>query len=299
MYNMSRPKATAKSEDDVQQALFREESVIKSDEVSIVIVGLPNDITPEVVFCGTFGLFKPSRLWRIPNALFEFFKTPKDVPLFYYRGQLMPSVRTGLAQVGLNYHGTLEICPETSQVNRDHVLYRRYQQLLQEAIQYAFSHIPELAVELACDLMARTEGPEPRTFEIFAPKHGHDAAYRSAFCAAWERTNPDGPQTNEIYPYPESALEDLRLIEELNMIGQPVPDKVMDQVIVPSGAFLLIKQHAEDIILQRRGVGSGFVGFAQFRRAIIHVFPWAVNSDVVMVDYSNSYPKILWDNKTK
>ncbi|KAF8136491.1 hypothetical protein EV363DRAFT_1428878 [Boletus edulis] len=301
MYHMSRPKATMKrdSENSVGQGLFREEPLIKADEVSIVIVGLPNDITPEAIFCGTFGLFEPLRLWKIPNALFEFFKTPGNVPLFYYRGQLMPSVHIGLAQVGINYHGTLEICPKTFEVKKDHVLYQRYQHLLQEAIQYAFCHLPELAVELACDMMTRLKGGEPRSFDIFVPIRGHDAAYRSAFCAAWERMCPDGPQTKQMYPYQESALEELRLIEEFNMIGQPVPDKVMDQVIVPSGAYIPIKEHAEDVLLRRRGVGSGFVGFVQFRRAIIYVFPWATNSDIVMVDYTNSYPRILWDDKTK
>lgn len=302
MYNMSRPKPTVKCENNVQQGLFREESVIKSDEVSIVIVGLPSDTTPEAIFCGTFGLFEPSRLWRIPNALFQFFKTPGDVPLFYYRGQLIPSAQTGLARIGINYHGTLEICPETSQVKEDHVLYQRYQHLLREAIQYAFCHLPELAVELACDIMARPAGGElkPRSFfEMFVPKHGHDVAYRSAFCAAWRRIRSDGPQAKQLYPYSESVPEDFRLIEEFNMIGQPVPDKVMDEVIVPSGAFIPIKEHAKDVFLHRRGVGSGFVGFVQFRRAILYVFPWAANSDVVMVDYTNSYPKILWDDKTK
>ena len=299
MFNMSKPRATVKCHNDVQQGLFREESVVKSDEVSIVIVGLPDDVTPELIFCGTFGLFKPSRLWRIPNALFEFFKTPGDVPLFYYRGQLMPSFQTGLAQVSINYHGTLEISPETSQVKKDDVLYRRYQHLLQEAIQYAFCHLPELAVELGCDMMARPEGGGPRNFEMFAPKRGHDAAYRSAFRAVWERMGPDGPHNKQKYPYPELALEDFRLTEEFNMTGQPVPEKVMDQVIVPSGAFIPIKEYAEDILLHRRGVGSGFVGFVQFRRAILHAFPWAASSDIVMVDYTNSYPKILWDDKTK
>ncbi|KIJ69116.1 hypothetical protein HYDPIDRAFT_164766 [Hydnomerulius pinastri MD-312] len=299
-YKLSRPKYTVKNENTEQQGLFREEPMIESDEVVITIVGIPIDITPEMIFCGTFGLSKPSRSWKIPNALFEFFKTPADVPLFYYRGQLMPSSSTGLAQMGVNYHGTLEICHERTQVKNDHVLYQRYQHLLQEAIQFAFCHLPELAVEFACDMMAKcAPSSEPRNFEVFLPKTGHDAAYKSAFCAAWQKMGPEGPQVKPVYPYHESASEDLRLIEEFNMIGQPVPDKVMDQVIVPSGAFVPIKEHAEGIFLHRRGVGSGFIGFSQFRRAMLHVFSWAASSDIVMVDYEHSYPKVLWDDKTK
>ncbi|KAG9318609.1 hypothetical protein JVU11DRAFT_702 [Chiua virens] len=302
MYNMSRPQATLKCTDDMQQGLFREHSMVECDEVSITVVGLPSDITPEIIFCGTFGLFKPSRSWRIPNALFEFFLNPGNVPLFYYRGQLMPSARTGLARVGINYHGTLEICPEASQVKKNNIIYGRYQHLLQEAIQYAFCHLPELAVELACDIMAKAKGEEHRNFEMFSPKRRQnlqDVAYRSAFCAAWQQMGADGPGSKRLYPYSELAPQDLRLIEELDMIGQSVPSKVMELVIVPSGAFLPIKEYAESVFLERRGVGSGFVGFVQFRRAMLDVFSWAANSDIVMVDYTNSYPKVLWDERTK
>jgi len=47
---MSRPKATVKCENVVRQDIFREDSVTESDKVSVGLVGLPSDITPEIVF---------------------------------------------------------------------------------------------------------------------------------------------------------------------------------------------------------------------------------------------------------
>ncbi|KAH7923463.1 hypothetical protein BV22DRAFT_1196663 [Leucogyrophana mollusca] len=299
-YNMSKPKGIIKSEKGEHQALFREEPLIKSDEVAITVIGLAGDTTAEHIFCGTYGLFKPAHSWRIPNALFEFFKPPGDVSLFYYRGQLMPSSHTGLSRLGINYHGTLETTPARTQVSRDHVLYQRYKYLLTEAIQYAFCHIPELATELAADILTASMGDNKgRAVDIFEPKSGSESVYRGAFNAAWRRLDPSLPSAKALYPYHASTPSDNNLIEEFGMVGRSVPDEVMDQVLVPSGAFIPIKEHAEDIFLHRKGVGSGVTGFTQFRRALMEVFSWAASSDIVMVDYTNSYPTVLWDQKTK
>ncbi|KAH7906153.1 hypothetical protein BJ138DRAFT_1175042 [Hygrophoropsis aurantiaca] len=299
-YNMSNPKGIVKSEKDRHQALFSEEYTIREDEVSITVIGLSGDITPEHIFCGTYGLFKPTRSWRIPNALFEFFQTPKDVSLFYYRGQLMPSSQSGLNRLGVNYHGTLQTTSARTQVARDPILYQRYRHLLTEAIQYAFCHIPELAVELAADILADSDSEcKERALDIFEPKTGSEIVYKVAFNSAWRRLDSNIPLGEALYPYHKSSVNDSHLIEEFGMFAVPVRDDIMDQVLIPSGAFIPIREHAEDIFLHRKGVGSGITGFTQYRRALLEVFSWAASSDIVMVDYTNSYPKVLWDNKTR
>lgn len=284
---------------------------VRSDEVAITVLGLPPDLSPTFVFSGIYGIIPPAHAWRVlPKAdtpIF-FFKTPSPAPpQFYHRDQL---VRVGptLNRLSINYRGSLDLSADRTAVLKGTHTYHAYRDRLSRAAHLAFEFLPDLAKEIALDILTTdpggTHGSGSSTTlsrVLHSPDTRSREGYRTAFDAAWRTLDASLPKQKNLYPYPASSSSDLHLIEEMGMVGRPVPEHVMTRILQASGAFTRIHRHAESLLLRapRSKQIATVSGFRRLQRAISSVIPSVRPDDVVLVDYAYSSPKIVWDVKGK
>ncbi|KAK6985126.1 hypothetical protein R3P38DRAFT_2402924, partial [Favolaschia claudopus] len=219
---------------------------VRNDEVCITVTDLNDMYTlrPEYLFSATFGIIPPLRQWRIAEKDVIFFLAAAgDQPRFYHRDQYIQyGVR--LNKISVNYHGNLTLSPDRMGVVMDHKL-DRYRRELSLNMNLAFATLPDLAVELAADILTDDHSD---SFAGMLDPAGNAAAdnYREAFEAAMLREFK--PLSQPIYPYTEDD-KDVDLLLQLGFHGVLVPHYAF-QVMRKSAAFLPIADYARALLLQ-------------------------------------------------
>ena len=274
---------------------------VRPDEVSITVIGLPGDLIPSEVFSGVYGIIEYDQAWRVLPQVetpVYFFRNTGS-PLFYHRDHI---IRSGpaLNRLSINYRGDLDLSADRTAVIKGTPAYHAYRETVSRAAHLAFEFLPDLAMEIALDILTDPGLSGSTLNRILHPLDSKSAAaYRTAFDRAWRTLDPALPTDKIIYPYPASSTRDVRLIEELGMIGRPVADHIMVKILQPSGAFTRVHHYAESLLLKAPPHRKPVAGFTRLQRAISYVFPSVKSEDVIMVNYKHSSPKMLWDVKTK
>jgi hypothetical protein len=276
-----------------------EEPLVTPDEVSITVLELSGDLQPEYAFSGIYGVIQQANSWRVPGTSFLFFK-PDDRPMFYNRDQLVisgPPINT----LGINYHGDLAITADrvgvVTSLRSDR--YRQYLSTLGTATDKAFQTMPELAIQLACDMLTdEGRGVGTLTYQLKPADNSHGEAYRTAFIAAWKILNPELPSDGTLYPC-KSEKKDMNLIRELGMVPVPVKSDIIRTILSDAGAFKDIYNHCRDLLATADPSAKVIPGFERLRRAITSLLPSVDSSSIVLRDYGFSHPKVGWDKENK
>lgn len=284
---------------------------VRSDEVAITVLGLPPDLSPTSVFSGIYGIIPPAHAWRVlpkADSPIFLFKIPSPAPpQFYHRDQLV-RIGPALNRLSINYRGPLDLSADRTAVLKGTHFYHAYRDRLSRAAHLAFEFLPDLAKEIALDILttdpsaAYGSGASTTLSRVLHPADTRSReGYRTAFDAAWRALDASLPPQKNLYPYPASSASDLQLIEEMGMVGRPVPEHVMSRILQASGAYTRIHRHAESLLLRapRSKQVTTIAGFKRLQRAITSVFPSVRPTDVILVDYTYSSPKIIWDAKGK
>ncbi|KAL6308888.1 hypothetical protein BKA93DRAFT_822161 [Sparassis latifolia] len=285
--------------------------LIKADEVVITILGLPSKLTPEHIFSGVFGVMRQPRTWKIQNRTphsptIHFFK-PSEVspslsrtpdfhePPFYHRDQLILS-GPPLNKLGINYVGDLLLTGDRTIVITAGPLFDEYKRHLSAAVDLAFRTMPELAVELAVDILTDHGNHDGTISRVLTPAdtEGKDA-YRRAFTAAWRRLDPSLSDDEQLFPV--SGAE-AALVQELGKTGRPVHPHVKT-ILARSGAYPDIRLHAESLLLQARSCSIYVPGVDRLRRALATLLPGVTENQLAVRQFNHSQPTIVWDMVTE
>ncbi|KAK6996878.1 hypothetical protein R3P38DRAFT_2565078 [Favolaschia claudopus] len=295
--------------------------LVYGDEVAITVVGINGSFQPEYLFRSIYGIIPPEHAWRVPNTPVQFFISPAnfDAPdrnaqppaessedlfetesgppaLFYSRDQLVP-FGLFLNKLSINYHGTLHITSDRVAILRDYRV-DVYQKDLSLAADLGFRTIPELAVELALDVLSCDHSDS--LSHLIKPDNEVDdsegtKAYRAAFEAALRKLNPDIPASTRIQPT-ASIKKEKDLIEELGLEAVEVSDSAW-RIIHDSGAYLAVKDVARKRLLSRPAINDAPGRLKRLRLAMAKVAPHVPEENVTIRDYSLSTPKVVFDEK--
>lgn len=274
---------------------------VRPDEVSITVIGLPGDLVPTEAFSGVYGIIEYDQAWRVLPQVETpvYFFRNTGPPLFYHRDHI---IRSGpaLNRLSINYRGDLDLSADRTAVIKGTPAYHAYRDRVSRAAHLAFEFLPDLATEIALDILTDPGLSGSTLSRLLHPIDAKSAAgYQAAFNEAWRTLDPALPADKILYPYPVSSTRDIRLIEELGMIGRPVADHVMVKILQPSGAFTRVHHYAESLLLKSPPHRKPVAGFTRLQRAIASVFPSVKPEDVIMANYKHSGPKMLWDPKTR
>ncbi|KAK6978077.1 hypothetical protein R3P38DRAFT_2580436, partial [Favolaschia claudopus] len=264
---------------------------VREDEVCITVTGLNDTLRPEYLFSATFGIIPPLRQWRIAKKDVIFFLAAGDQPRFYHRDQYIQyGVR--LNKISVNYHGNLTLSPDRMGVVMDHKL-DRYRRELSLNMDLAFATLPDLAVELAADILTDDHSD---SFAGMLDPAGNAAAdkYREAFEAAMLREFK--PLSQPIYPYTEDD-KDVDLLLQLGLHGVLVPHYAF-QVMRKSGAFLPIADYARALLLQSPEI-EFHTGLEELRATLLSVLPHLPRENITIRAYDKTYPLVVWDAEKK
>ncbi|KAI0946121.1 hypothetical protein AcV7_010177 [Taiwanofungus camphoratus] len=290
---------------------YHETSLVTPDEVLITVIGLSGALTPGYVFSGIFGLVPPRQIWRISGRTpqspqIHFYKPEKSSHAiermlkhgrveFYHRGQLILS-GPPLNKLGINYVGNLSVTPDRMTVIMSGPLFNEYKAHLSAAVDLAFRTMPDLAVELAIDILADHGKNSGTIGRVLRPvdTEGRDA-YRAAFNEAFKTLNPDLGQSNVPYPFCEEGQD---LIREFGMVGYPVLGHVQ-MILQSSGAFPDIKVHAESLLLEAALYTHEVPGSGRLRRALAGLLPGVTEDQLSIRNFKYSFPTIIWDEDRK
>ncbi|KAJ6461839.1 hypothetical protein C8R47DRAFT_993422 [Mycena vitilis] len=266
-------------------------SVVNPDEVCITVIGLDPTHAPEQLFSAIYGIIPPSREWRTPGGNVQFFIS-SDKPRFYHRDQF---VKDGihLSRVSLNYHGTLTLSAERMSVRNDWYM-TEYRQFLRANLHDAFLTLPDLAIELALDIL---DDEHSNAFAgiLLPPNKDGAAQYRVAFEAAMHRRLHLATEL-PLHPYAGSE-ENLKLFDELGLAPFRVSHKALE-VMHLSGAYAPVEEYARGILLGTPSVPD-FPGLDRLRAALRIVLPDLPPDNISVRDYDKLYPTVIWDDKTQ
>ncbi|KAJ7206556.1 hypothetical protein GGX14DRAFT_543770 [Mycena pura] len=267
-------------------------SIVNVDEVCITIVGISYSCQPEDLFSAIFGIVPPARQWRIPGRNVEFFFADGDKPRFYLRDQYVP-YGIHLNKLSVNYHGELNLSSERISVQNDWKMHHEYRKDIRATLDLAFRTLPDLAIELAVDILTDDHSDAFAGILIPADKGGA-AQYRAAFTAAM-RQQLDSTPTLPIYPH--GPDENLKLFAELALHPVKVTHKVMN-ILQKSGAYSPIKEYARERLLASPLI-SDFTGLDHVRAALRTVLPSLPADSVSVRQYDKTYPTVVWDDENK
>ncbi|KAJ6481978.1 hypothetical protein C8R45DRAFT_871983 [Mycena sanguinolenta] len=270
-------------------------SVVRSDEVCITIIGIAaEDSKPQSLFSAIFGIIPPTRRWRVAGSptLFEFF-IHGETPQFYHRDQLVP-YGLHLNKLSLNYHGDLRLSSERAMVLNDRTHFPKYKKALCTAIHRAFQTLPELAIELADDIL--TDNHSDGFAWILSPPDKKAAAqYISAFETVWRR-KLSIPLAEEVKFHP--CAEDNHpspLVSQLGLKPVMVSSRVL-VILQQSGAYEPIHEWARRCLLDSNLIPD-FSGLDRLRAALRTLIPTLPSDTISVRQYQHSYPTVVWDQK--
>ncbi|KAH9948460.1 hypothetical protein B0H21DRAFT_234315 [Amylocystis lapponica] len=286
-----------------------EVSLVQSDEVAITVLGLPPNLTPEYVFSGIYGVIPPQRSWCIPSRTPQspriHFYIPHadtqrarcqlgaDQPPFYYCDRLVP-FPPPLNRLGVNYIGNLCMTPDRSTIVTRGALYDEYKAHLSAAADFGIRTIPDLAVELALDILTDNSHSDGTISRVLNPADAEASeAYRTAFVQAWIQLDPSTTSESSLL-YPFCGDADQQLVQELGMAGRRVSERVRE-ILLESGAFPDIKTHAESLLLQAHPFSDSVVGLDRLARMLAAILPELADDCLSVRRYDFAEPRIVWD----
>lgn len=272
-----------------------ETSFVSKDEVSITVLGLPRS-SPTKVFSGFYGILPLEKAWSLPNSQVQFFKSEDDEVAFYLRDQIIPYGPT-LGHLSVNYHGDMMVTSDRRAVRTSGDTFDAYCEALGDAADKAFRRggQPALATEIALEILQETAGMQVSISRVLEPANAEaGGGYRAAFRRAWKGLNPQAAEDAVFWPYPTSHPDDLEIIEELEMVGCAVSDRVMS-ILEQSGAYTRIRPHTKTLLLAAPEVQDEVPGLERFRYGLRSVLGQDHLASISMREYSYSTPKILWD----
>ncbi|KAJ7769913.1 hypothetical protein B0H16DRAFT_1452292 [Mycena metata] len=173
-------------------ALHNGRILVSPDEVSITVIALDTWLQPEALFSAIYGIIPPALEWRVPDSRVQFFLPVRDdsdrTPKFYLRDQVVP-YGLHLNLLSINYHGDLNITSDRVAIIRDSKV-TAYKREVSRSADEAFRTIPDLALQLALDILS-DESSEGLAHLVYpSDKYGADA-YRAAFEAAIRKVQSD------------------------------------------------------------------------------------------------------------
>ncbi|OJT12334.1 hypothetical protein TRAPUB_11109 [Trametes pubescens] len=292
-----------------------ERPLVQADEVLVTVSGLSQSCTPETLFSTVWSIFPPQRSWSIPlpgHNLCEFvFYKPTDEngsagdaskPRFFHRGYLIPS-GPPLNNLGVDYLGDLDLTDGHAVVTTS-TWFSVYLLHLGLALNMAFRTMPELATELAVDILTDSRG-HPHSFGrvLSASRSVNEEgmlAYRTAFETAWRRLDP-AVADPALAPYPYAAgdaSEEKMLIERLGMRPVPVQPHVQ-HLLEKTGAYPPVKTYAETLLLSSPGTLQQPYGTENLVAALSILFPLCRGDVLSLRRYDYPYPRVVWDVKAE
>ena len=249
---------------------------------------------------------QPRQHWRVHGTQFIFFKPFHDQPVFYNRDQLVsgPPLNT----LGINYHGDLTLtaygCVFTGLENGR---YQTYLRTLGAAADKAFRTMPELAIQLACDILTDISQEAGTITHQLKPADGSDGeSYRQAFITAWRILDPDLPADKTLFPC-EPKLKYINLVKELGMVPVIVRSDSIRTILSDAGAFKNIEAHALDLLIRTPRSAQVIPGFNRFQLAISRLVPSVQPSSIVYGTIDTQTPRLcgmlqakhsLWQSRT-
>ncbi|TRM69497.1 hypothetical protein BD626DRAFT_474293 [Schizophyllum amplum] len=278
-------------------------SHVRSDEVCITVLGLPIQ-PPEDVFSSIYGVVPPPREWKASDAV-TFFVASRGKTLFYHRDQLVPHP-PALNKLSINYHGPLDISSDRGTVHTNTRRFSAYREKVAEAANDAFGTDPDLAKEIAVDIIQDDNPHGGDTIgRVLAPTlteggtlSANADAYRDAFGAAWHEEYPGIPANVDIYPHRKGRRSERALIRELGMHPITVSDLAED-ILTSSGAYTGVQSYATRLLLASPLIQSRVHGINQLRRGVMHIFEDLEEAQITVRDYQHSFPRAVWDADNK
>ncbi|KAJ7636794.1 hypothetical protein FB45DRAFT_788866 [Roridomyces roridus] len=277
-------------------------SVVQADEVCITIIGLDSRIEVESLFSAVYGIIPPSRAWRplgarnnLRNVQF-FLADGGGAPKFYLRDQLVLQ-GVHLNKLSINYHGDLDVSSERVMVS-DNEKQKQYFADLEASADSAFRTLPDLAIELALDIL--TDDRSDSLAGILSPKNTSGAArYRAAFDAAMLRICPPEPPS-ALPLYPCGPGDSDYLVEELGFKPFPVSHRA-HAIIRASGAYTTIHDKACSLLLASP-VASDIKGLDRLRAVLKMTLPAqdAIEPEAITIrKYPKTQPIVVWDHEKR
>ncbi|KAJ7150601.1 hypothetical protein C8R46DRAFT_1305150 [Mycena filopes] len=250
------------------------EPLVRPDEVCIVVIGIPVAHQPEYLFSAIFGIIPPPRQWRNPGGNVQFLISAGKT-LFYHRDQLVLD-GIQLNRLSINYHGNLNLSSDRTMVRTDARM-AGYRRDLSNNADMAFRTLPDLAIELARDVL--TDDHSNALAGILVPRDKAGASqYRVAFEAALRQ-------------------QTLKLFEQLDLTPVLVSYKALD-IMHNSGAYLPVREYARGILLAAP-VLDEFPGLDRLRAALTLVLPRVPPASITVRQYDKVYPTVVWDDSNK
>lgn len=290
-----------------------ERPLVQADEVLVTISGLQPSSTPEALLSTVWSIFPPQRSWAIlaPGHNFSqvvFYKPLPDesvggrvasMPHFLHRGYLIP-LGPPLSKLGVNYSGDLDLTDAGHAVVTTGPRFSAYLLHLGLALNTAFCTMPELAAELAVDILTDSKA-HPHSFGrvLSASRCVNEdgkLVYHAAFEAAWRRLDSSlADPALALYPYAsEDASEEKMLIERLGM--QPVPVQPhVQHLLEKAGAYPPVKMYAEALLLSSPGTLQQPYGTENLVAALSILFPMCRGDVLSLRGCDHPYPRIVWD----
>ncbi|KAJ7459361.1 hypothetical protein FB451DRAFT_1046317, partial [Mycena latifolia] len=266
-------------------------SVVKPDQVCITIIGVDPTLGLQALFSTTFGIVAPPHEWRIGNV--QFFSTCPHPPQFYHRDQLVPG-GNGLNRISINYHGDLSLTSEHLMVQHDRK-YLKYRSDVCASAHQAFHTIPDLALELALDIL--TDEHSDALAGIVKPvDRTAAAAYRVAFETAMRQLSPGILPGTSLHPYARPDIN-LRLFMELGLTPFKVSYRALE-IIYQSGTYLPIADYARSALLAAPPTNT-VQGLDRLQAALKIVVPFVEAESITIRNYDKLYPTAIWDNEQK
>ncbi|KAJ7465408.1 hypothetical protein B0H11DRAFT_2049847 [Mycena galericulata] len=267
--------------------------VVKSDEVCITIIGIDPSLQPEKLFSAIFGIIPPPRQWRPGNGRVQFFFA-EDRPTFYHRHQMVPrGIR--LNRLSINYHGNLTISSERLMVANNDLQFMQYRIDVSVSADLAFRTIPDLAVELALDII--TDGHSEALAGILMPRNKSGAKqYRAAFEAAMRKQHPLIPISTLLHPFARYD-EDLRFFAQMGLAAIRVPYNAL-KIMYTSGAYVPVMEYARGVLLDSPPA-TDVKGLDRLRDALKMVIPDVPSDHITIRVYDKVLPIAVWDDTNK
>lgn len=240
---------------------FHEEPLVSSDDVCITVLELEAELQPEYLFSGIFGVIEPPQAWSIHS--FHFAK-PFEKPAFYHRDQLVPSGMP-LHTLSINYSGDLSITADRMAIFQNGQHWLNYRKELGQAADAAFRTMPDLAIQLACEILTGDyHGFCSIAFELKPADETGADAYRAAFNVAWRILDPSLPADKTIYPCDNQ--KDISLAEELGLVPFVVKSPRTRDILIKSGAFKDVHAYADTLLIATRRSARRSLVFPGFNK---------------------------------
>ncbi|KAJ7096964.1 hypothetical protein C8R44DRAFT_889552 [Mycena epipterygia] len=267
--------------------------VVSRDEVSITVIGLKGSFQPEYLFSAIYGIIPPPQAWRVPGSQVEFFLAAPDTTApdsqkstrtkFYHHDQYVP-YGLHLNTLSIDYHGDLNITSDRVAILRDDKVIA-YKIAVSNSADQAFRTIPDLALELALDILSDQHSEGLAHLVRPNDKDGADA-YHDAFEAAMRKMHPEIPADALIHPTPDLAQE--QLFTELDLTPVEVSSKAWE-IMEKSGAYITIEDYARQLLLSAPAVPTS-KGLERLRVAISVVAPDVPPDNITVRDYNKRLP---------